>query len=78
MLLRGPGDFFSTFANDNIRQSGGFTFRLATYFEDTVLFDVAFSLAKAIVNDDPSLTKDENKQLSEQVKNLICTPSTIS
>ena len=70
LVLRGPGDFFSDKA-DNMRQSGGFEFKMAKLCNDYELFSKAFRSAKAIVEKDPNLTAAENKLLREEVENFI-------
>ena len=67
LALRGPGDFFSTNSNDNIRQSGGFEFKFASICDDATLFESAFAAAKDIVSRDPALSLDENKGLREEL-----------
>lgn len=65
LALRGPGDFFSNNANDNIRQSGGFTFKIASLCNDTQLFANAFSSAKELVMEDPNLALDKHSALKK-------------
>ena len=64
LVLRGPGDFFGR-ASDELRQSGGFEFKMAKLCDDTELFNSAFSSAKQIISDDPELLKLENYGLRE-------------
>ncbi|MBQ8321944.1 MAG: ATP-dependent DNA helicase RecG [Clostridia bacterium] len=71
LILRGPGDFFSANNTNNIRQSGGFEFKFATKCDDHKLFELAFSTAKAVVEDDPGLCKEENKLLREQIEEHV-------
>ena len=71
LLLRGPGDFFSSLSDDNIRQSGGFKFKFAQAAENSELLSKAFSYAKGIVEDDPTLNKEENKLLKEKIEKMI-------
>ncbi len=79
LLLRGPGDFFSSSEGANLRQSGGFDFKLASLCDDTDLFSTAFATAKMIINDDPELEKEENSGLrSELDRYLAPRYSTIS
>jgi len=78
LLLRGPGDFFSANSGDNLRQSGGFEFKLASLCDDHALFEAAFSAAKGIVLVDPELAHEEHSQLRQLVTNSIAPPSTIS
>ncbi len=78
LLLRGPGDFFSSFSGNSLRQSGGFDFTFAADCDDTTLFDSAFSHAKAIAERDPELTLPEHTLLREEVKHRITKASDIS
>ncbi len=78
LVLRGPGDFFYSYSDDNIRQSGGFEFRFASLSRDYELMKTAFSTAKAIVSLDPELKKAENKALGDEIKRLLTPSSTIS
>lgn len=78
LALRGPGDFFSQNSGINIRQSGGFEFKLAKLCDDGALFDTAFSTAKAIVNIDPELSMPEHRLMLKQISDITSSPSTIS
>jgi ATP-dependent DNA helicase RecG len=71
LLLRGPGDFFASTSDDALRQSGGFDFKLAKLCDDTALLEAAFSTAKEIIRDDPSLIKPENEELRKTVLQKI-------
>ena len=79
LILRGPGDFFASRADDSLRQSGGFDFKLAKLCDDTNLLEAAFSCAKSIVQSDPGLTSPENDELRKTVMQKIAPiDSTIS
>lgn len=78
LMLRGPGDFFSSNSDNSLRQSGGFEFRLAKLCDDNTLFDAAFCAAKGITNIDPGLDLDEHKALKDNLNYLIYPPSVIS
>ncbi len=78
LMLRGPGDFFSSLSSNNIRQSGGFEFKFASLCDDNKLFESAFSLAKGVVRSDPDLTSHENAPLREEVSKRITKISDIS
>ena len=54
-------------SDDNIRQSGGFEFKFASIYDDTKLFEAAFSAAKEIVKSDPKLMSDENMHLKAEL-----------
>ncbi len=78
LVLRGPGDFFASDAK-NMRQSGGFEFKLAKLCDDHTLFAKAFESAKSIVESDPELISEENHLLKKEVsKYIIPLTSTIS
>ncbi len=77
LILRGPGDFFSQNATDNIRQSGGFEFKLASMCDDKILFENAFAAAKGIASADPELAMPEHAPLKSLIASSI-SPSTIS
>ncbi|MBQ8431436.1 MAG: ATP-dependent DNA helicase RecG [Clostridia bacterium] len=57
LLQRGPGDFLASSPTGAVRQSGGLTFRLANTAEDTALLSDATADARALLNDDPELTR---------------------
>ena len=67
LFLRGPGDFFSHNIDNNLRQSGGFEFRFASMCDDGALFEDAFSTAKAIIESDPSLVREEHAELKKRL-----------
>lgn len=78
LVLRGPGDFFSSYSNENMRQSGGFEFKIAGICDDNSLIDSAFSAAKQIIANDPKLEKNTNLLLREEVEHVFSQTSTIS
>ena len=79
LLLRGPGDFFSSVSGDNLRQSGGFEFKFASMSDSTELFRSAFSAAKSIIELDPELNLPAHAGLKGEVsKKLKVASSTIS
>ena len=79
LILRGPGDFFASVSQSNMRQSGGFEFRLAKLCDDAELFEKAFSVAKTIISKDPTLALPEHKELRRAVSEHIAPQtSTIS
>jgi ATP-dependent DNA helicase RecG len=78
LLLRGPGDFFSQNSDLNLRQSGGFEFKMATECQDSDLVYSAFSYAKAIVEKDPDLVLEEHAGLCDIVSKITSVTSTIS
>ena len=79
LLLRGPGDFFSSINDNNLRQSGGFDFKFASMCDNLDLLSIAFSTAKAIVENDPRLELPEHQELKSRVEHLLnISSSTIS
>lgn len=78
LMLRGPGDFFSRKSEDNIRQSGGFSFKFAKICDDNDLFENAFSTARSIVESDPELQLEEHTLLKNMLADTIGEASTIS
>ncbi len=78
LMLRGPGDFFSSNTDNNLRQSGGFKFKLASSCDDTTLFEAAFSSAKDIIKDDPTLSLSEHFLIKQSLAHLTDNSSTIS
>jgi len=79
LMLRGPGDFFASQNGENLRQSGGFEFKVASLCDDTELFEAAFRTAKEIIEGDPELTSPEHKELKKEVERYLApTYSTIS
>ena len=78
LLLRGPGDFFSSKSDNNLRQSGGFEFKMASICNDGDLFNNAFSAAKEILESDPSLQLAHHSLLKDEIAAFIYNTSTIS
>lgn len=50
LALRGPGDFLSSFCQDEMRQSGGMQLRLAMCCDDTELMNLAFRAADTLLS----------------------------
>ncbi len=73
LLLRGPGDFFSSNKGNNLRQSGGFEFKFATMCDDSELANTAFEAAKSIIASDPELTLPEHSGLRAELDGLLRT-----
>jgi len=79
LILRGPGDFLASSADDTMRQSGGFEFKMAKLCDDSELFDKAFSAAKKTIEKDPGLILPENEALRHAVSLAVSVnSSTIS
>jgi len=71
LMLRGPGDFFSSNPDINLRQSGGFEFKFASLCSSTDVLESAFSAAKAIICSDPALEFAEHAELKKTVSERI-------
>ncbi len=71
LLQRGPGDFFFKNQAGNFRQSGGFKFNFATKCDDEKIFDLAFTVAKSIVKNDPELAHAEHELLRLEIEKHI-------
>ena len=67
LALRGPGDFFSSACNSEMRQSGGFNLRLAKCCDDPSLMHAAFQEAAAYIQKDPQLTLPESAPIREEL-----------
>lgn len=79
LIMRGPGDFFSSVSDDNLRQSGGFEFRYASMCDSNDLLSIAFSVAKSIVSTDPGLQHEAHSELKKEVdRRMNIASSTIS
>lgn len=79
LLLRGPGDFFSSVSDNNMRQSGGFEFRYSSMCDSSELLTTAFSVAKSIVESDPNLSLPIHAELRKETDRRIkVSQSTIS
>ena len=79
LIIRGPGDFFSSNNDVNLRQSGGFEFKLATMCDSTDIMERAFTTAKSLIQKDPELKSSENSMIRELCYNVIkSNTSTIS
>ena len=78
LLLRGPGDFFASKNDNNLRQSGGFEFKMASISNDGDLLNSAFASAKEILNEDSELTMAHHALLRDEISSFIYNTSTIS
>ena len=65
LKLRGPGDFFGS------RQHGLPALKIADMAEDTEILKQAQAEARAVIKDDPTLSKPENRRLNELVDKLF-------
>ncbi|MBR7117287.1 MAG: ATP-dependent DNA helicase RecG [Clostridia bacterium] len=78
LALRGPGDFFSQNSDINLRQSGGFDFKIASLCDDNSLFETAFSVAKGLADRDPELALPEHRGIKLHLDGIVTNGSTIS
>ena len=79
LALRGPGDFFSSNKDNNLRQSGGFEFKFAEIFNDSELTKSAFEIAKSIITKDPELQLPEHAGLRRELDGMLsASNSTVS
>ncbi len=78
LMLRGPGEFFSSNNDLNLRQSGGLEFKMASICNDSSLLDNAFKTAKCIADKDPYLLLPEHSLLKDELDKTIYNTSTIS
>ncbi len=79
LVLRGPGDFFSSVSDNNLRQSGGFEFRFASMCDSSDLLTKAFQVAKSIVESDPKLEASVHRELKAEIdRRFNVSESTIS
>ena len=79
LMLRGPGDFFSSVSDNNMRQSGGFDFKYASMCDSSELLTQAFSVAKSIIQSDPTLSLPIHKDIKAETERRIkVSESTIS
>ena len=79
LALRGPGDFFSSNKDNNLRQSGGFEFKFAEIFNDSELTKSAFEIAKSIITRDPELQLPEHAGLRRELDGMLsASNSTVS
>ncbi|MBQ1244369.1 MAG: ATP-dependent DNA helicase RecG [Clostridia bacterium] len=69
--IRGPGDFFSSFCDDSIRQSGGISLRFSNLCNDASIMKEAFSDANMLLKDDPMLIKAEHAPLAREIGRLF-------
>jgi ATP-dependent DNA helicase RecG len=74
LIMRGPGDFFSSNSDVNLRQSGGFEFKIASTCLDEDLMNLAFSVSKQIISEDPELSLAKNLELR---KHEVCPAFTV-
>lgn len=67
LRLRGPGDFFASYGEDTVRQSGGLHFSAIAASADPQIPKAAFEEAGAILTHDPTLNSPEHKVLAAEI-----------
>ncbi|MBQ9468833.1 MAG: ATP-dependent DNA helicase RecG [Clostridia bacterium] len=77
LKLRGPGDFFPTASGGQTRQSGEFSFRIASFCTDSAMPDQAVRAAKALLEQDPDL-KDHPATDARMMKLFSITKNTMN
>ena len=65
LRLRGPGEFFGT------RQHGLPELKIANLYQDAELLKEAQNVAKAVIEDDPKLMKEENTLLKKMIDEMF-------
>lgn len=65
LKLRGPGDLQGT------QQSGVLDFKIADIVKDEKMVAYTRELARRILDDDPNLSKNENRILSDRLQNMM-------
>ncbi len=60
LKLRGPGDFFPSTSGKTTRQSGEFSFKLASSCTDASIPEKTAMAAKAVLEKDPTLSSEEH------------------
>lgn len=68
---RGPGDFFSSFCDSGLRQSGGMSLHLLRLCSDTSLMESAAREARALLASDPGLQDPQHTPLRSEVDRLF-------
>ena len=71
LQIRGPGDFFSASADGLIRQSGGLSLKFSKLCSDSVLLKTAFSDAKELLNNDPTLSLPRHSMLLKRTLSMF-------
>ena len=77
LKLRGPGDFFSSYGDDTVRQSGGLRFSAIAASADPNVPKAAFADASEILSYDPELKLPEHRLLAEELSDAFCINKTI-
>mgnify|MGYP000264845882 FL=1 len=69
--MRGPGDFFPSASGTATRQSGEFSFKVASLCTDPTMPEKAAMAAKALLADDPELAKEEHSATLHRMLRLF-------
>ena len=76
LKLRGPGDFFASFGEDTVRQSGGLHFSAIAAAAASEIPKAAFEDATALLAADPELKGPENAGLAAEISRKFCVENT--
>ena len=76
LRLRGPGDFFGSYAEDTVRQSGGLHFSAIAASADPTIPKAAFEEAKRILECDPELIRPGHRALATEISRMFCVENT--
>lgn len=71
LKMRGPGDFFPSASGTATRQSGEFSFKVASLCTDPTMPEKAAMAAKALLADDPELAKEEHSATLHRMLRLF-------
>ena len=71
LAQRGPGDFFASISDGGVRQSGGFSLKMASCLSDTTMMQKAFLEGKKLLEKDPFLTLPEHAFLAQRIRQLF-------
>ena len=79
LILRGPGDFFSSGSDINLRQSGSLDFKFASLCDSTEIMEAAFKAARAIISEDNNLSMQKHADLRTLImKSITLSTATLS
>ncbi len=67
LIMRGPGDFFSSNQEDSFKQSGEFHFRFASAERDEKFMESVFATAKSLIAADPQLKEPSHLALQSYI-----------
>ena len=74
--LRGPGDFFASYGDESVRQSGGLHFSAIAASADPEIPKAAFMEATDLLGRDPQLQLPEHRALADEISRMFCVDKT--